>query len=77
MVQAMAKVIRDSTFIGEGGIAVVQRILMEMRLAWPRRFGDKVDRRKHQMAGDSRDVRECSGRGLGLSGADSRRQRGR
>lgn len=30
----MPKVIRDSTFIGEGGIAVVQHILMEMRFAW-------------------------------------------
>lgn len=30
----MAKKIFDTTFIGEGGIAVVQRVLMEMRYAW-------------------------------------------
>lgn len=30
----MAKKIHDTTFIGEGGIAVVQSILMQMRYAW-------------------------------------------
>ncbi|MFN2466630.1 MAG: DUF4365 domain-containing protein [Gaiellaceae bacterium] len=30
----MAKRIRETTFIGEGGIAVVQRVLMQMRYAW-------------------------------------------
>jgi hypothetical protein len=30
----MAKKIQDSTFIGEAGIAVVQRILMAMRYGW-------------------------------------------
>jgi Domain of unknown function (DUF4365) len=32
--EAMAKTIRDTTFIGEGGVAVVQRTLMGMRYAW-------------------------------------------
>jgi hypothetical protein len=34
MFRDVAKVIPDTTFIGEDGVAVVQRILMQMRYAW-------------------------------------------